>query len=895
MTESPSPDSGDSHAWFADQLAFPLDRFQREACDAIVRGDDVVVAAPTGSGKTIVAEYALAATLKRRRRSFYTTPLKALSNQKFHDLVELFGEEQVGLLTGDVVINADASIVVMTTEVLRNMMYAGSSALDEIDYVILDEVHFLQDAYRGPVWEEIIIHLDTSIRLVCLSATVSNAPQLAKWMTEVRYRTAVVTETTRPVPLENHYMVYDKTNDRMHLLPTFVGGAVNRDAVRLDESGARHRWSGKSKRGASGGTRKLATPTRLEVVDILEDRGMLPAIYFIFSRRQCDEAASMVANAGVQLISQDAQNAIMRIVDRRLEDFTGDDLAALGIEQFINQLMSGVAPHHAGMVPAFKEIVEQSFIAGLLKVVFATETLAVGVNMPATSVVIEKTTKYNGDHHVSLNPGEFTQLTGRAGRRGLDDVGHAVVLWNPFVRYGEVAELAGSSTYNLRSVFRPTFNMVANLVSRCSRDEAREMLMLSFAQYQRDHDVVRLQARLARRRTEYNDRREQARSPYGDIDEYREARKNDRSESAESSSDLSHLRPGDVVYTAVGAYRGPVVVAATAHRSSGLRLSVVTAGGKLATMSPQEFVGDGTVVGTVVMPGSFSPHRKEFRQEAARRLKRAKLRPEGARTGRSGRNPEARSGHVHPVELDPDLKKRLRAAEDADRRAKELARLEHDISRRRGSLGRDFDAVVAVMSQMGFLNEKNWLLTDDGRVLSRIFHESDLLVVEALRAGIFEGLSPAELAGLLSTIVYEYRGPDDPPPPWFPTRELQERFRKLETVSLQIDVIEGKHGLAAHRPPDAGFLALAHGWCSGVELADLVDDGDLAGGDIVRNLRQVIDLCRQLGDVSPDPKIREAARNAVAMCTRGVVVDVAGAESDRGDEPAESTTLEESV
>ncbi len=895
MTESSSPDSGDVHAWFADQLAFPLDRFQREACDAIVRGDDVVVAAPTGSGKTIVAEYALAATLKRQRRSFYTTPLKALSNQKFHDLVELFGEDQVGLLTGDVVINADASIVVMTTEVLRNMMYAGSSALEEIDYVILDEVHFLQDAYRGPVWEEIIIHLDTSIRLVCLSATVSNAPQLAKWMTEVRYRTAVVTETTRPVPLENHYMVYDKTNDRMHLLPTFVGGAVNRDAVRLDESGARHRWSGKSKRGASGGTRKLATPTRLEVVDILEERAMLPAIYFIFSRRQCDEAASMVANAGVQLISQDAQNAIMRIVGRRLEDFSADDLAALGIEQFINQLMSGVAPHHAGMVPAFKEIVEQSFIAGLLKVVFATETLAVGVNMPATSVVIEKTTKYNGDHHVPLNPGEFTQLTGRAGRRGLDDVGHAVVLWNPFVRYGEVAELAGSSTYNLRSVFRPTFNMVANLVSRCSRDEAREMLMLSFAQYQRDHDVVRLQARLARRRTEYNDRREQARSPYGDIDEYREARKNDRSESAESSSDLSHLRPGDVVYTAVGAYRGPVVVAATAHRSSGLRLSVVTASGKLATMSPQEFVGDGSVVGTVVMPGSFSPHRKEFRQEAARRLKRAKLRPEGARIGRAGRSPEVRGAHVHPVELDPELKQRLRAAEDADRRAKELARLESDISNRRGSLGRDFDGVVAVMSQMGFLNETNWLLTDDGRVLSRIFHESDLLVVEALRAGIFEGLSPAELAGLLSTIVYEYRGPDEPPPPWFPTRELQERFRKLETVSLQIDVIEGKHGLAAHRPPDAGFLALAHGWCSGVELADLVDDGDLAGGDIVRNLRQVIDLCRQLGDVSPDPKIREVARNAVVMCTRGVVVDVAGAESERGDEPVESVNPGEPV
>jgi ATP-dependent RNA helicase HelY len=419
--------------------------------------------------------------------------------------------------------------------------------------------------------------------------------------------------------------------------------------------------------------------------------------------------------------------------------------------------------------------------------------------------------------------------------------------------------------------------------------------MLSFAQYQRDHDVVRLQARLARRRTEYNDRLAQSRSPYGDIDEYRSAQKSGRSETGEGSVQLDHLRPGDVVYTAVGAYRGPVVVASTAHRSGGLRLSVVTASGKLATMSPQEFVGDGSVVGTVVMPGSFSPHRKEFRQETARRLKRAKLRPEGARTSRSRRSAAAHGGHVHPVELDPDLKKRLKAAEDAERRAKELARLEHDISNRRGSLGRDFDGVVSVMTQMGFLDEKNWLLTDDGRVLARIFHESDLLVVEALRTGIFDGLSPAELAGLVSTIVYEYRGPDDPPSPWFPTRELQERFRKLEALSVQIDVIEGKHGLSAHRPPDPGFLALAHGWCSGVELADLVDDGELAGGDIVRNLRQVIDLCRQLGDVSPDPGIRQAARSAVAMCTRGVVVDVASSESTGTEEAVESEFVEETA
>ncbi len=886
MTESRSHDDNVDHTWFSKGLAFPLDRFQREACDAIVRGDDVVVAAPTGSGKTVVAEYALATTLRKQQRTFYTTPLKALSNQKFHDLIGLYGKEKVGLLTGDVAIHPEAQVVVMTTEVLRNMMYAASPALDDVGFVILDEVHFLQDTYRGPVWEEIIIHLERSIRLVCLSATVSNAPQLAKWMTEVRYRTAVITETTRPVPLENHYMVFDKTNERLHLFPTFIGGALNRDALRLDESGVRHRWSGKSRRGATGGSRKLATPTRLEVVDSLDDKAMLPAIYFIFSRRQCEEAAAMAAQAGIQLITQQEQSAIMRIVDARLDDFSYDDLSALGIDGFVQQLMSGVAPHHAGMVPAFKEIVEQAFISGLLKVVFATETLAVGVNMPASSVVIEKTTKYNGDHHVSLSAGEFTQLTGRAGRRGLDDVGHAVVLWNPFIRFSEVAELAGSSTYNLRSVFRPTFNMVANLVSRCNREEAREMLMLSFAQYQRDHDVVRLQARLARRRTEYNDRREQSRSPFGDIEEYRSQKEKMDDAASTSSADLSGLRPGDVVYSAVGAYRGPVVVVATAHRSNGLRISLVTASGKLATVTSQEFVGDGSVVGTVVMPGSFTPHKKEFRQEAARRLKRTKLRPEGARHARASESHNRQTSEVHPVELDPDLRTRLRAAEDADRRAKELERLEKDISARRGSLGRDFDGVVSVMSKMGFLKENDWVLTEDGNTLSRIFHESDLLIVEALRSNLFEGLTAAELAGLVSAIVYEYRGIDEPPPPWFPTNKLRERFRRLESISLQIDTIEGEFGLAAHRPPDAGFVAIAHGWCSGVELADLVHDGDLAGGDIVRNLRQVIDLCRQIGEVVSDPDVRGVARQAVSQCTRGVVVDIASADSSSGIEHA---------
>ena len=267
------------------------------------------------------------------------------------------------------------------------------------------------------------------------------------------------------------------------------------------------------------------------------------------------------------------------------------------------------------------------------------------------------------------------------------------------------------------------------------------------------------------------------------------------------------------------------------------------------------------------MPGSFTPHKKEFRQEAARRLN-GEAPTRRARHSRANEPRNRGNSEVHPVELDPDLKTRLRAAEDADRRAKELERLEREIASRQGSLGRDYDGVVSVMSKLGFLKEHEWVLTEDGITLSRIFHESDLLVVEALRSGLFDGLHAAELAGLVSAIVYEYRGIDDPLPPWFPTRELQERFRRLESLSLQIDTIEGEFGLAVHRPPDAGFVAIAHGWCSGVELADLVDDGDLAGGDIVRNLRQVIDLCRQIGDVVSDPDVRRVARSCLALHSR---------------------------
>ena len=417
---------------------FELDRFQLEAIEAIDAGRHVVVAAPTGSGKTVVAEYGIDRTRAQGRRAFYTAPLKALSNQKFRDLSDRYGAGAVGLLTGDNAIEGDAPTVVMTTEVLRNMIYARSSALDDLGLVVLDEVHFLQDAYRGPVWEEVIIHLPSAVRLVCLSATVSNADELASWIETVRGPTSVVVETRRPIRLDDHYLVGDRTNDQLYFLPTFVGGFPNPDAAKIDAQAVRReRYDRRPVRGS--GQRVLYTPGRAETIELLAGRHLLPAIYFIFSRNQCEEAARSAAAAGTRLTDSRQRQAIRDILDERLDGLDEADLDVLGYPELAAQLDAGFAPHHAGMVPAFKEAVEQCFIAGLLGVVFATETLAVGVNMPARTVVIEKLTKFTGDHHELLTAGEYTQLTGRAGRRGIDEVGQAVVLWSPFVAFDRVA------------------------------------------------------------------------------------------------------------------------------------------------------------------------------------------------------------------------------------------------------------------------------------------------------------------------------------------------------------------------------------------------------------------------------------------------------------------------
>ena len=520
---------------------FVLDEFQRRAIEHLDSGRSVLVSAPTGSGKTVVADHAVDTALAAGRRAFYTTPIKALSNQKYRDLCRRLGPARVGLLTGDNVIAGDADAVVMTTEVLRNMIYAG--AVDaRLGAVVLDEVHYLEDPYRGPVWEEVILHLPPTVVLVCLSATVSNHRELGDWLNQVHGPTAVVAETRRPVPLTNLYAVSRRRSEAVELLPILVDGEPNPKGGRFDlpVASRQPRRPGRSRqpgrpdtsrdsrqpgrpdtsrdsrqpgrpdtsrdsrqsrhRREPGPSRQPAHPVRrgnhrglpwrpprrVDLLGELSERGLLPAIWFVFSRKGCDQAVARLARDGVRYTDDAEAARIDELVEARTQGLDPADLDALGARSWAARLRLGIASHHAGMVPVFKEVVERCFAEGLVKVVFATETLALGVNMPARSVVIDKLMKYDGQRTAPLSAAQYTQFTGRAGRRGIDEAGWAVALWSPECAFEEVAQLASSRSFELRSAFGPTYNMVAGLLARMPVEEARDLLARSFAQYQAD-------------------------------------------------------------------------------------------------------------------------------------------------------------------------------------------------------------------------------------------------------------------------------------------------------------------------------------------------------------------------------------------------------------------------
>lgn len=484
-----------SYNSFLELIDFSLDPFQEQACHALAKGKGVLVAAPTGAGKTIIGEFAIHLALEKNQKVFYTTPIKALSNQKFAELVSRYGAERVGILTGDTNTNSDAQIVVMTTEVLRNMIYANSDSLIELGFVVMDEVHYLADRFRGAVWEEVILHLPKDVKLVSLSATVSNAEEFGAWLEEVRGDTEIVVSEHRPVPLDQHVLFGDE------LMELFAAGSnnqrVNAELVQKHSSKLRipigKYTKGKKPKGELDQRfSRIPKISKPQVVEILEENDLLPAIFFIFSRAGCDAAVRACHQYGVRLTTREEQAEIRYLVEEKTASIADEDLATLGYFEWLSGLERGVAAHHAGMLPAFKEVVEELFLRKLVRVVFATETLALGINMPARTVVLERLDKFNGESRVQITPGEYTQLTGRAGRRGIDTLGHSVIQWSGNLDPASVAGLASKRSYPLISPFKPTANMAVNLIEAFGRKRAREVLETSFAQFQADRSVVGL-------------------------------------------------------------------------------------------------------------------------------------------------------------------------------------------------------------------------------------------------------------------------------------------------------------------------------------------------------------------------------------------------------------------
>jgi ATP-dependent RNA helicase HelY len=924
-----TPPSGPLLAGFVEQLPFSLDAFQRTACEALENGQGVLVCAPTGAGKTVVGEFAVHLALAAGRKCFYTTPIKALSNQKHNDLVRRYGAEKIGLLTGDQSINGDADIVVMTTEVLRNMLYANSPALQGLSHVVMDEVHFLADRMRGAVWEEVILHLPDDVLLVSLSATVSNAEEFGGWIQTVRGDTTVVVDEHRPVPLWQHVMVgkrvfdlFDyrakgaKRDDRRELLvdPELLRHIAHRqEADRLADWQPRGRGRNRSRPSIYRG------PTRPDVIGTLEREGLLPAITFIFSRVGCDAAVKQCLRSSLRLTTNSERARIAEVIDRRCADLPEADLVILDYHEWREGLLRGLAAHHAGMVPVFRHTVEELFVAGLVKAVFATETLALGINMPARTVVLERLVKFNGEQHMPLTPGEYTQLTGRAGRRGIDVEGHAVVLWTPDVDPAEVAGLASTRTFPLRSSFAPSYNMTINLVHQMGPAQAHKLLESSFAQYQADRSVVGLVRGIERGERMLGEiaaelgggppiRQGAADAPILDYVRLRQQiSERERAQSRASrlqrrkaaNDALTALRRGDIITITQGRRGGLAVVLESDRDSDDPRPLVLTEHRWAGRISSSDYSGASAPLGSMSLPKRVEHRNPRARRDLASALRAAAAGldvPSGKRR-RSGEpverdvDPELASLREqmrrHPAHQLPDREEKARLAERYLRIERDNEQIQQKVAAATNSLARTFDRIVVLLTERGFIDgsDDDPKVTDDGRLLARIYSESDLLVAESLRSGIWEGLDAAELAAVLSAVLYETRG-DTPTVPGgvdIPTATVRRALNQTRRLWTELRADEQRHRISHSREPDEGFVPTIYRWASTGDLTTALAAADAGGtgsplsaGDFVRWCRQVLDLLDQVRNAAPTPALRSTAKRAINDVRRGVVAVDAG-------------------
>jgi ATP-dependent RNA helicase HelY len=762
---------------FSEGFDFPLDDFQIQSLHCVEDGKGLLVAAPTGAGKTVVGEFAAFLAIEHGKKCFYTTPIKALSNQKFAEFVTRFGEDNVGLLTGDTNINSEAPILVMTTEVLRNMLYAGSSTLTNLQSVVMDEVHYLADKFRGAVWEEVLIHLMESVQVISLSATVSNAEEFGEWLGTVRGGTDVIVSEIRPIPLYQHVLIGNRLVDLFK-----EPGKINPELLALERESMRKVKMPRHRRERfDESENKLSRP---EVIETLDRQGLLPAITFIFSRAACDAAVRQCVHSGLRLTNTQEREEIAKTAARLNANLAQEDLDVLGYDEWLDALERGIASHHAGLLPSFKETVEDLFKRGLVKAVFATETLALGINMPAKTVILEKLTKWNGEAHVPITPGEYTQLTGRAGRRGIDIEGNAIVQWSPTIDSAMVAGLASTRTYPLRSSFTPTYNMAINLIHRFGRERARGSLESSFAQFQADRAVVGLVRQIKKNEGAINELMQDVNCHLGDFAEY-----------ARMRSDIKEIE----------------------------RLL------------------------------SKRDARRTVDQKQRRHLESE---IDGIR----------RSLKSHPCHACNDRESHARIAERAERVRRESDGLRARVENRTHVIAKTFDRICDVLTHLNYIEGEKTL--EQGKILSKIYAESDLLLTEAIKRGVLNNLSAPELVAVASAVIFQSRTTENYAPK-MPHNNVAQALVSLVSIWSELEEIEERFGVKTQREPDFGFAFISYKWAQGNSLQSVLKGSDMSVGDFVRSTKQLIDLLTQIAGASPD--LRKTCREAVNRLDRGVI------------------------
>jgi ATP-dependent RNA helicase HelY len=762
---------------FSQGFDFPLDEFQIQSLHCVEDGRGLLVAAPTGAGKTVVGEFAAFLAIEQGKKCFYTTPIKALSNQKFAEFVAKFGEDKVGLLTGDTNINSEAPILVMTTEVLRNMLYAGSSTLTNLQSVVMDEVHYLADKFRGAVWEEVLIHLMESVQVISLSATVSNAEEFGEWLGTVRGGTDVIVSEIRPIPLYQHVLIGNRLIDLFK-----EPGKINPELLALERESMRKVKMPRHRRERfDESENKLSRP---EIIETLDRQGLLPAITFIFSRAACDAAVKQCVFSGLRLTNTEERKLIVETASRLNANLAQEDLDILGYDEWLDALERGIAAHHAGLLPSFKETVEDLFKRGLVKAVFATETLALGINMPAKTVILEKLTKWNGEAHVPITPGEYTQLTGRAGRRGIDIEGNAIVQWSPTIDSAMVAGLASTRTYPLRSSFTPTYNMAINLIHRFGRERARGSLESSFAQFQADRAVVGLVRQIKKNEGAITELMSDVNCHLGDFSEY-----------ARMRSDVKEIE----------------------------RLL------------------------------SKRDARRTIDQKQRRFLESEM---EGLRKGL--RN--------HPCHACNDRESHARIAERAERIRRESEGLRGRVENRTHVIAKTFDRICDVLTHLKYIEGEKTL--EQGKILSKIYAESDLLLTETIKRGVLDNLSAQELVAVASAMIFQSRTTENYAPK-MPHNNVAQALVSIVSIWSELEELEERFGVKTQREPDFGFAFISYKWAQGNTLQSVLKGSDMSVGDFVRSTKQLIDLLTQIAGASPE--LRKTCREGVARLDRGVI------------------------